>query len=298
MAALDAVASEGSFGRAADKLGYTQSAVSQQIAALERLVGERLVERPGGPRAISLTEAGSLLLRHAEAIVHRLDAARADMLALRAGETGSLRVATYQSIGARVLPAVMRRFLAEWPGINLGLSEPSADPELYTLIESGEIDLAFCSLPVPEGPFEMAELMTDPYVLLVPSDTPLAKRTSASLLDLGDMALIGANLCASGNVVDAQLSAEGFTVDYAFRSDDNTTLQGLVAAHFGVALMPLLAVQQGDDRVKALRLRPTLPRRQIAVVWHQDRHRTPAARAFVDIAREVSAEVERELIEP
>ena len=149
--------------------------MSQQIATLERLVGERLVERPGGPRAISLTEAGSLLLRHAEAIVHRLDAARADMLALRAGETGSLRVATYQSIGARVLPAVMRRFLAEWPGINLGLSEPSADPELYTLIESGDIDLAFCSLPVPEGPFEATELMTDPYVLLVPSDTPLAK---------------------------------------------------------------------------------------------------------------------------
>jgi DNA-binding transcriptional LysR family regulator len=298
LAALDAVASEGSFGRAADKLGYTQSAVSQQIATLERLVGERLVERPGGPRAISLTEAGSLLLRHAEAIVHRLEAARADMLALRAGETGSLRVATYQSIGARVLPAVMRRFLAEWPGINLGLSEPSADPELYTLIESGEIDLAFCSLPVPEGPFEAAELMTDPYVLLVPSDTPLAKRTSASLLDLGDMALIGANLCASGTVIDAQLSDEGFTVDYAFRSDDNTTLQGLVAAHFGVALMPLLAVQHGDDRVKALRLRPTLPRRQIAVVWHQDRHRTPAARAFVDIAREVSAEVEKELVEP
>ena len=87
-------------------------------------------------------------------------------------------------------------------------------------------------------------------------------------------------------------------MDYAFRSDDNTTLQGLVAAHFGVALMPLLAVQQGDDRVKALRLRPTLPRRQIAVVWHQDRHRTPAARAFVDIAREVSAAVERELVEP
>ena len=122
---------------------------------------------------------------------------------------GRCRVATYQSIGARVLPAVMRRFLAEWPGINLGLSEPSADPELYTLIESGEIDLAFCSLPVPEGPFEAVELMTDPYVLLVPSDTPLAKRTSASLLDLGDMALIGANLCASGNVVDAQLSEAG-----------------------------------------------------------------------------------------
>ena len=127
LAALEAVARTGSFGRAALELGYTQSAISQQIAALERIVGEKLVERPGGPRAISMTEAGELLLRHAEAIVNRLDAARADMASLRAGETGALRVATYQSISARVLPVVMRRFMGDWPGIALDLSEPSND---------------------------------------------------------------------------------------------------------------------------------------------------------------------------
>ncbi|MGL6279680.1 MAG: LysR family transcriptional regulator, partial [Gaiella sp.] len=187
-AALDAVASEGSFSRAAVRLGYTQSAVSQQIAALERAVGERLVERPGGPRAVSLTEAGELLRRHAAVIVNRLDAARADMAALRAGETGMLRVATYQSVSARVLPRVMGRFLAEWPGIELGLSEPSNDPELYDAVEAGEVDLAFCSLPTPEGPFEARALLTDPYVLLVPSTSPLAERASVSFADLGDTA--------------------------------------------------------------------------------------------------------------
>src|ERR687891_1848419 len=97
LAALQAVAEEGSFGRAAEHLGYTQSAVSQQIQALERIVGERLVERPGGPRPVSLTEAGELLLRHAEAIVARLSAAQADLAALSAGAAGPLRVGVFQS---------------------------------------------------------------------------------------------------------------------------------------------------------------------------------------------------------
>jgi molybdate transport repressor ModE-like protein len=297
-AALDAVAREGSFGRAADRLGYTQSAISQQIATLEKIVGETLVERPGGPRAVSLTEAGKLLLRHAEAIVARLDAAKADISALRAGETGTLRVGTYQSVGARVLPGVMRRFMADWPGIELGLSEPTTDPELYGMIESGEVDLAFCSPPLPDGPFEAIELMSDPYVLLVPCDSPLAERKSASLDDLGDHVLIGANTCNSGCVVESELRERGYGVDYAFRSDDNSTVQGLVAAGFGVALVPLLAVSPGDDRVKAIRLVHRVSRRVIAVMWHRDRHRSPAARAFVEIAREVSADVERELVEP
>jgi molybdate transport repressor ModE-like protein len=297
-AALDAVAREGSFGRAAERLGYTQSAVSQQIATLEKIVGETLVERPGGPRAVSLTEAGKLVLRHAEAIVARLDAARADIAALRAGETGTLRVGTYQSIGARVLPGVMQRFLRGWPGIELGLSEPGTDPELYGAIESGELDLAFCSPPLPDGPFEAIEVMSDPYVLVVPGDSALAGRKSASLEDLGEHVLIGSNTCASGLVVEDELHDRGYEVDYGFRSDDNGTIQGLVAAGFGVALMPLLAVAPGDDRVKVIRLVPKVPRRVVAVVWHRDRHRSPAARAFVEIAGDVAADVERELVEP
>ena len=81
----------------------------------------------------------------------------------------------------------MRRFLAEWPGIELGLSEPATDPELYGLIEWGELDLAFCSPPLPDGPFEALELMSDPYVLLVPGGHDLARAHAASLDDLGDM---------------------------------------------------------------------------------------------------------------
>src|SRR5438552_16409076 len=101
--ALKAVADEGSFGRAARHLGYTQSAISQQIAMLERIVGMQLLERPGGPKPVSLTEAGELLLKHADAITAQLQAAQADVAALAAGEAGPLRVGTYQSISWRLL---------------------------------------------------------------------------------------------------------------------------------------------------------------------------------------------------
>jgi DNA-binding transcriptional LysR family regulator len=298
LAALEAVARERSFGRAATRLGYTQSAVSQQIATLERIVGEQLLERPGGARAVSLTDAGELLLRHAEAIVARLDAVRADMSALRAGETGTLRVGTYQSVGARVLPRLIRRFRESRPGVELSLEEPTTDPELYELIERGDLDLAFCSPPLPSGPFDAAELMSDPHILLVPADSPLARRRSATLDDLGELPLIGSRACRSGDAVEEALREHGYDPRYAFRSDDNGTVQGLVAAGVGVALSPLLAVATDDPRVRVIRLEPPVARRRIAVIWHRDRHRSPAARAFVEVAAEVCAEVERELPEP
>lgn len=154
LAALRAIGAEGSFGRAARRLGYTQSAVSQQIATLERLVGERLVERPGGPRPVSLTEAGRLLGRHAEAIVARLEAARADLEALGQGAAGTLRVGTYQSVGRWILPTVLRRFSGAWPRVELRLLESSGDADLPAAVERGELDLTFADRPLVDGPFD------------------------------------------------------------------------------------------------------------------------------------------------
>src|SRR5947209_3250569 len=154
LAALQAVAEEGSFGRAATRLGYTQSAVSQQIAALERAVGEKLIERPGGPRAVSLTEAGELLLRHADAIVARMQAAQADLAAFAEGAAGPLRVGTYQSVSTRLLPAIVRRFKEAFPKVEIQLSESSIDDELELRLERGEVDLSFVMLPMNEAPLE------------------------------------------------------------------------------------------------------------------------------------------------
>src|ERR1044071_3776119 len=150
--ALKAIAEEGTFGRAAIRLGYTQSAISQQIATLEKIVGQRLIDRPGGPRRVSLTEAGQLLLRHTDGITARLQAAQADLAALSAGDAGPLRIGTYQSVGAKVLPELVREFCAEWPQVEVTLQESADDRDLLALVERGDLDLSFVVIPLDPGP--------------------------------------------------------------------------------------------------------------------------------------------------
>jgi molybdate transport repressor ModE-like protein len=292
LTALEAVSRTGSFGRAAKSLGYTQSAVSQQIAALERIVGARLVERPGGPRPVSLTEAGELLLRHAEAIVARLAAAQADLGALAEGEGGVLRVGIYQSVGQRILPELMRRYSAAWPRVEIALTESASDEELLRLVERGELDLTFADLPLVDGPFEAVELLRDPYVLIVPADSALAARDAPpSRRDIASLDLIGYRSCRSTARIEGALRER---LRFVFRSDHNGTVQGLVGAGVGAALVPRLTLEPHDESIVELDLGPRVPPRLIALAWHRDRYRTPAAHAFVDAALEVCAELQPE----
>jgi len=162
LTALRAVARERSFRRAAARLGYTQSAVSQQIAALERTVGERLVERPGGRSPVVLTDAGELLVEHAEAIAGRLEAAAADLASVRRGGTGTLRIGADQSVGARILPGLLRRLSQLRPNVVVELVERVDDLELARALERGETDLAFVDLTLADGPFDSVEILRDP----------------------------------------------------------------------------------------------------------------------------------------
>ncbi|HET8527829.1 MAG TPA: LysR substrate-binding domain-containing protein [Gaiellaceae bacterium] len=285
LAALGAIAETGSFGRAAQRLGYTQSAVSQQIATLERLVGERLLDRPRGSRTIALTEAGELLVRHGAAIVARLRAAQADVEALRRGEAGQLRIGTFQSAGRRLLPDVLRRLAAELPHVDVRLTEFADDNELLELVERGELDVAFGMLPLPERPLEVQRLLRDPYVLVVPADAE-APPEPVALDALGSCRLIGYRSCRSHALAERQWRARGVEPDVVFRSDDNGTLQAMVAAGVGWALVPRLAVDEDDPRVRVLEVDPSVEPRVIVLVWHRDRHRTAAARRFVELAVE------------
>jgi len=288
--ALQAIAEHGSFGRAAQALGYTQSAISQQIAALERAVGEKLLERPGGPRPVSLTEAGRLLLRHAEVIVARMKAAQADLAAFADGAAGPLRVGTYQSVSARLLPALVRRFKEDFPKVDVQLSESARDDELETRLERGEVDLSFVMLPMNEAPLEAEQLLVDPYVLIVPAGSGLAGRGKPpSLREVGKEPLIGYRACRSMAAIETAIRRAGAEPNIVFRSDDNGTVQGLVGAGIGVAIVPRLTLLPTDGGLEVIELGSLVPPRLIGIAWHRDRYRTPAARAFVDTARDLCA---------
>jgi DNA-binding transcriptional LysR family regulator len=293
--ALKAIADERSFGKAAERLGYTQSAISQQIATLERIVGLRLIERPGGPRPISLTEAGRVLLRHADAIQARLLAAKADMSALEAGDAGRLRVGTFQSVGTRVLPTLLRHFSDTHPQVEVLLRESLDEHELLEMVERGELDLTFWALPVASGPYESVELLTDPYVLVVPTDSPLtALKRTPTLKEIALQPLIGFNQCGSTQAVESQLASTGRAPNVVFRSDNNGTVQGLVGAGVGISVAPRLTVNEDDPSVAVIDLQGRIPPRVIGLVWHRDRHRSPAAQAFVESAVSVCHELSAE----
>ena len=286
LTALEAVARTRSFGAAARELGYTQSAVSQQIAHLEQAVGQRLVDRPGGPRRVDLTEAGRLLLRHADAIVAQLGAAQADMAALAEGAAGPLRVGIYQSVGARILPGLLRRFQLEWPRVEVRVQEETDAADLLRGVERGELDLTFADLPLPPGPFESAEVLHDPYVLLVAAKSELAERGAAPvrLRDLAGVPLIG---WRSSGELERYLSGHVPGLNVVFRTDDNGTLLGLVAEGLGAAVVPRLVVNPRNPAVVALPLGSRVPPRILAIVWHRDRYRSAASQAFAELAREL-----------
>src|SRR5918999_130667 len=288
LVALKAIADEGSFGKAAERLGYTQSAISQQIATLERIVGLRLIERPGGPRPISLTEAGRILLRHADAIEARLQAAKADMKALEAGDAGRLRVGTFQSVGTRILPTLLRRFSESHPQVEVVLRESLHEHELLEMVERGELDLTFWGLPVGGEIYELEELLVDPYVLVVPAGSPLAElKRTPTLKEITLQPLISFNHCASTAQMESTLASTGRDPNVVFRSDNNGTVQGLVGAGVGISVAPRLTVNEDDERIDIVDLQGRIPARVIGLVWHADRHWSPAAQAFVETAGEV-----------
>jgi molybdate transport repressor ModE-like protein len=287
LVALKTVAEEGSLAGAARRLGYSQPAVSQQLATLERLIGSRLVDRRAGGRAAALTEAGWRVLRHGGAMLARAQAADAELRALQEGTVGTVRLGTIPSIGARIVPQLLRRYGERLPQIDVQLVEDAWDDRLLDRLEAGELELSFGLPPLRDGPFDSVELLRDPYVLLIAVDSPLASaKRPLSLSRLESLSLI---VCSQSTAVDAFCQAYGIATQVRYRIDDNETLIGLAAAGMGAALVPRLAVDPARSDVAQVELATKPPPRIIALARHRDREQTDPVRSLVEVAQQVCA---------
>jgi molybdate transport repressor ModE-like protein len=288
LAALEAIAGTGSFGAAAEELGYTQSAVSQQIAALERLVGQPLIDRPGGRRPVGLTQAGSLLLEHSEAALARLRMAQAQLEALGQGEVGTLRVGTYQSVGIRVLPEIAARVAGSHPDLRLDIHEGGCDLVLLDRLRQGDFDVTFCTLPAPAGPLATEELLEDPYRLLVAAGSPLRDMDEVPLERLRSLPLIGYRGCRNEERVVSYLRGIGIDLNRVAYAGDNGIIQAMVAAGRGAALLTELSIDETDPGTATLTLEDWVPARRVGLAWHPEHEAAPALHAFIATAREVA----------
>jgi DNA-binding transcriptional LysR family regulator len=285
LAVLAAVVAEGSMTAAAARLAMSPSAVSQQVAALERSAGAALLVR--GPRGVRPTDAGRLLADHAAAVDRRLERAERDLADLVAVRAGRLRLAAFPTAGARLLPTAIGAFRARHPdvAVTLAVREPEECP---AAVREGDLDLAVVFEHPGGEPLDRAgllhrHLLDDGAAVALPPGHRLAGGTGpVSVAELREEAWVRDTGPSCRRLLDRLCARAGFTPRIAFDSDDYATAGRLVAAGVGIALVPDLARDQvGPDLV----LRPVRPRatRRVAVLTGPDP--SPAARAFDDLLR-------------
>jgi len=278
--ALEAVAQEASFNRAAAKLGYTQSAISQQIATLERVVGEKLIERPGGSQPVRLTRAGEIVLEHAHAIGERLSSAQADLQSLTAGELDPVRIGFFgRGVGA-LIPGICRRLDEARDDVVVRVLFKQ-DEELLGMARRGEVDLTFVQLPVLDSEFEHVTVLEDAYVLVVRAGSRVA---SPTLEELATIPLIGFKTGKTCQITD-YFRANNLKPQWTVGSHDLETIYGFAAAGMGSALLPRLATLCLGPEVEIVELSCGFPPRRIGLAWSKSRGESGAARAFVEAAR-------------
>jgi molybdate transport repressor ModE-like protein len=278
--ALHAVATYGSVSAAARALHVTTSAASQQLAKLEREVGQPLLERNG--RGVRLTDAAELLVQHAEQIFSSVEAAEADLEAHRGSVVGQLSIAAFPTAARGLAPAALRALRDQHPQLRVQLAE--REPwETLPLVARGDLDLAVVNdwfnapLALPDG-IEKASLLDDLADVALPAGHPLADR---DVVDLDDLA---------GEWLVHTLRTRDIEPVIAHTAEEHATQLALVAAGLGAAIMPRLGRDPVPDGVCVVGVRQTLSR-HIYVIWRADAARRPAIRAAVDALRAAAAGV-------
>jgi DNA-binding transcriptional LysR family regulator len=288
---LAEVARQGSFSAAAEALYLSQSAVSQQVATLEREVGMALLERTrNGPK---LNDAGRVLVCHAEAALARLEEAEHELKAIAGLEGGELRVASFPSASATLLTEALAEFGGRHPEVGLTVTEAEPEQSLPRL-RAAEVDLAivfdYPMLPSQEDErdIERVLLLTESMYLALPKSHRLAKADTVRLADLADEAwLCGVCPSSCGDVVKQACREAGFDPRIAFESDEYQVLQAYVAAGLGFTLLPDLALPALHSDLVIRPTKPDAPKRRVWAATRTEGARSAATDAMVEVLSEV-----------
>jgi DNA-binding transcriptional LysR family regulator len=296
---LKAVSEHGSFSAAAEVLSYTQPAISQQVAALEKQAGTTLVDR--GSRGVTLTEAGQTLVEHAEVVLARLSAAEAELEAMRGVRGGRVRLSSFPTAGASLLPPAIALFTRRYPDVELTFVEEEPE-DAVRMLRAAELEVAmvfeYRDLSQPEFDrlyegVELRHLIDDPMYIAVPRDHPGARKQHVRLEDFADDIWIQNDTRGPcGRLHLAACVAAGFEPRIGYESDDYNVVQGLIAAGVGISLLPALSLTNVREDIVVRSLGPRAPARRIASAVIDGRYRSPATAAMLDILSEVAGRYE------
>ncbi len=292
---LKAVSEHGSFSAAAESLSYTQPAISQQIAALEKQANATLVDR--GSRGVTLTDAGRALVDHADVVLARLAAAEAELEAIAGVRGGRVRMSSFPTAGASLLPPAVALFTKRHPEVELTFTEQEPE-EAVGKLRAAELELAlvfeYRDLSQPEFErlyegIELRHLIDDPMYVAMPFDHPAARKPRVRLGDFSDDVWIQNDTRGPcGRLHLAACVGAGFEPKIGYVSDDYNVVQGLIAAGVGVSLLPALSLTNVREDIVVRSLGPKAPARRIASAVLAGRYRSPAAEAMLDILHEVA----------
>jgi DNA-binding transcriptional LysR family regulator len=285
---LQEVVARGSFSAAAEALHLSQSAVSQQIAVLEREVGVPLLQRTSdGPK---LTAAGDALMEHGDAVLCRLEEAERELAQIAGLEGGRLRLASFSTASATLMTHALALFRQRFPKVELEFTE--ADPEdTFPGLKRGEFDLAvvfdYPAFPLDFSRDVEAELIYEESMrVALPPGHPLAAAKSVRISDLADEDWLCGALPSSCRFQVINLCREaGFEPRIAFQSEDYGVIKGFVAGGLGIAILPELA--GGHPGIELRPVRGQKPVRRVWAVTRESDVRSPAAEQMLGILREV-----------
>jgi DNA-binding transcriptional LysR family regulator len=285
---LREVMARGSFSAAAESLHLSQSAVSQQIAVLEREVGVPLLERTTeGPK---LTAAGEALMEHGDAVICRLEEAERELAQIAGLEGGRLRLASFPTASATLMTRALSAFRQRFPKVELQFSEDEPE-DSFPGLKRGDFDLAVV-FDYPDFPLDFARdveaemIFEEPMRVALPPGHPLAAAKSVRVADLADEDWLCGALPSSCRDQVIELCREaGFEPRISFRSEDYEVIKGFVAGGLGVTILPELA--GGHPGIELRPVRGQKPVRRVWAVTRESESRSPAAEQMLGILREV-----------